>query len=813
MKVLKFGGTSVASSKNIEQVRNIVLKKAKNGSILVVLSAFGGVTNKIEKILSLASTQPKLAQPLINDLSELHIDVMNELLSKGESKSIEALVLKGMNEISEIVKGISIVGEVSPKVRDRIVGIGERLSSIIVSAYFNKKLSTQLLKPIEIIATDDNYGSAIVNYGVTYANIGNLDLSNASIYVCPGFIGATEDGEITTLGRGGSDFTAALFASGLKAEELEIWTDVSGMMTADPRIVKKAQVINNLSYEEAMELSHFGAKVIYPPTIQPVLQQKIPIRIKNTLDPKAEGTLIAANQKTNGKSVQGLTSITNLALVNLKGPGMVGVPSLSYRLFRCFAEYQINVILITQASSEHTISVVIQAEDAKNAAKAVKREFELEIDLGKIDPLEVEKDLAIVALVGSNMQNQVGVSGKMFTTLGTNGVNIKAIAQGSSERNISTVIQSKNLKKALNCLHENFFLSERKRLNLFIIGVGNVGGEFLTQLNNQISILLKSEHLDIRVVGLANSKKMVFEYEGIDLSNWQDLLSKGSNMKSDIFVEKMAELNLRNSIFIDNTATSEIPDHYLDILKMSISIVTPNKVAASSDYQYYTQIKNTALRFRTQFLFETNVGAGLPIISTLNDLVKSGDKIIAIEAVLSGSLNFIFNNYNGEEDFASVVKQAQKEGYTEPDPRLDLSGLDVKRKLLILMREAGLECNMNDIVGEQFIPSASFDAKDVNTFYEILKENEDSFKALYNNAQKGGKRLKYVAQLKDGKATTKLLEIEKEHPFYNLEGKDNIVLYFTRRYPEQPLLIKGAGAGAEVTASGIFADVIKVAHS
>ncbi len=813
MKVLKFGGTSVASSKNIEQVRNIVIEKAKDGLILVVLSAFGGVTNKIEKILTLATTQPNLAQPLINELSELHINIMNGLLANRESKSVEPLVLKGMNEISEIVKGISIVCEVSPKVRDRILGIGERLSSIIISAYFNQQLSTQLLKPVQIIITDDNYGNAIVNYSVTYANIAKLDLNNASLYVCPGFIGATEDGEITTLGRGGSDFTAALFASGLSADELEIWTDVSGMMTADPRIVKTAKVINNLSYEEAMELSHFGAKVIYPPTIQPVLQQKIPIRIKNTLDPGAEGTLIAANQESNERSVQGLTSITNLALVNLKGPGMVGVPSLSYRLFRCFAEYQINIILITQASSEHTISIVIQAEDAKNAAKAVKKEFELEIDMGKIDPLEVEKDLAIVALVGSNMQNQVGVSGKMFTTLGTNGVNIKAIAQGSSERNISTVIQSKDLKKALNCLHENFFLSERKRLNLFIIGVGNVGGEFLTQLKNQIPVLLTNEHLDIRVVGLANSKKMIFEYEGIDLSNWQDHLQNGISMKSTLFVEKMAELNLRNSIFIDNTATGEIPDLYLDILKKSISIVTPNKVAASSDYQYYTRIKNTALRYRAQFLFETNVGAGLPIISTLNDLVKSGDKIIAIEAVLSGSLNFIFNKYNGEEDFASIVKQAEVEGYTEPDPRLDLSGLDVKRKLLILMREAGLESNMKDIVGEQFIPGASFDAKDVESFYEILKQNEDSFKTLYNNAQKDGKRLKFVAQLKDGKATTKLLAVDKDHPFYNLEGKDNIVLYFTRRYPKQPLLIKGAGAGAEVTASGIFADVIKVAHS
>ncbi len=814
MIVLKFGGTSVASSKNIQQVRNIVVEKANDNKILVVVSAFGGVTNKIEEILKLATTKSTLVQPIINELSTLHSEVINNLLDKLEADKLMPKVIQAMNEVSEIVQGINIMGEVSAKVRDRIIGIGERLSSLIIAAYFDKKLSTQLLDPQQIIITDDNFGNAIVNYDKTYANIGRLDLSKTTLHICPGFIGATEDGEITTLGRGGSDFTAALFARGLKADELEIWTDVSGMMTADPRIVKSAKVINKLSYEEAMELSHFGAKVIYPPTIQPVLQEKIPIRIKNTLEPKAEGTLIAkANKQTNGKSVQGLTSITNLVLVNLKGPSMVGVPSLSYRLFRCFADYQINVILITQASSEHTISIVIQAEDARNASRAVKKEFAQEIDLGKIDPLEVEKDLAIVALVGSNMQNQVGVSGKMFTALGANGINIIAIAQGSSERNISTVIQSKDLKKALNCLHENFFLSERKRINLFIIGVGTVGGAFLSQLHSQIPILQDSEHLDIRVVGLANSKKMLFEDEGIDLSKWQVDLSEGTSMDSSVFVEKMAELNLRNSIFIDNTATADIPDLYSEILKKSISIVTPNKVAASSDYKNYILLKNTALRYRTQFLFETNVGAGLPMISTLNNLVKSGDNIIAIEAVLSGSLNFIFNNYKGEKDFASVVKQAQVEGYTEPDPRQDLSGLDVKRKLLILMREAGIECNMDDILDKQFIPDECFKVEDVPSFYTVLQQNEDLFKAMFENARKQGRRLKYVARLKDGKATNQLVEIEKDHPFYNLEGKDNIVLYFTRRYPEQPLLIKGAGAGAEVTASGIFADVIKVAHS
>ena len=813
MKVLKFGGTSVASAKTIKLVRNIVAKEAANNQLVVVVSALGGVTNKFEDIIHTATKDVATALTIVDELSDRHLEVARALLNKEALNNIEPTVLQFMHDLAEMARGINIIGEITPKAKDRILSVGERLSSLIIAAYFKQEFTTELIDPRTLIITDDTFGNATVHYKTTYQNISELDFQKNSVLVCPGFIGASQEGELTTLGRGGSDFTAALFARGLMAEELEIWTDVSGMMTADPRIVKTAKVISKLSYEEAMELSHFGAKVIYPPTIQPVLHQGIPIRIKNTLAPDDEGTLITAKHEISEKTVQGLTSITDVVLVNLKGPGMVGVPSLSSRLFKSFAESNINIILITQASSEHTISTVIKAEDAATAAKAVKKEFSLEIELGKIDPLEVERELAIVALVGSNMQNQVGVSGKMFTALGTNGINIKAIAQGSSERNISTVIESKDLKKALNCLHENFFLSERKRLNLFIVGVGNVGGEFLLQLKNQTPILLKNEHLDIRVAGLANSRKMIFDDDGIDLSNWQNTLNDGATMNSLDFIDKMTALNLRNSIFIDNTATSEIPALYLDIFKKSISVVTPNKVAASSAYSSYDNIKKTALRYRTQFLFETNVGAGLPIISTLKDLIKSGDKIIAIEAVLSGSLNFIFNNYTGDENFSSVVKQAQTEGYTEPDPRIDLSGLDVKRKLLILMRESGIECEMDDIEGEQFIPASSFEAKDVDAFYKILEDNEADFKALYDKTNKAGKRLKFVAHCKNGNAVTKLIAVAPDHPFYNLEGKDNIVVFYTRRYPEQPLLIKGAGAGAAVTASGIFADVIKVGHS
>ncbi len=813
MKVLKFGGTSVASAKNIKLVRKVVAQKAKKEQILVVVSAFSGVTNKLEAIVEEAINNPNKALKFISEIKTQHFEATHELLRAKERKATNITLQVIFDETEKIVEGISIIGEMTPRIKDKILSIGERLSSLVIHQYFNQEFKSQLLNPIELIKTNSNYGSATIKYGQTYENINNLKLSKKTVGVSPGYIAGNEKNEITTLGRGGSDFSAAIYARGLMADELEIWTDVDGMMTADPRIVKSSKVINSLSYEDAMELSHFGAKVIYPPTIQPVLQKGIPIRIKNTFNPTAPGTLITSEVEQNGHTVQGLTSITNVVLVNLKGPGMVGIPSMSQRLFKSFAERSINIILITQASSEHTISIVISANEAVAAAASVRKEFSQEIEQGKIDPLEVEKDLAIVALVGSNMQHQVGVSGKMFSTLGANGVNIKAIAQGSSERNISTVIDQKNLRKALNALHEDFFLSERKRLNLYVVGIGNVGGEFLNQIKDQAPVLKDTEFLDLRVVGIANSKKMIFDDDGINLATFTKKLGKGKSMKMDHFIKQMKTQNLRNSIFVDNTATDHVPKYYQDILRSSISIVTPNKVAASSAYDIYSDIKKIALRYRSQFLFETNVGAGLPVISTLKDLVKSGDKIMAIDAVLSGSLNFIFNNYNGEKPFADIVREAQKQGYTEPDPRIDLSGLDVKRKLLILMREAGIQCELKDIKGKQFISKGAFDAKSVEGFYKILASDEDKMQKLYNSAFKKGNRLKFVAQFRNGKGSTQLLEVGPDHPFYNLEGKDNIVLYHTRRYSEQPLIVKGAGAGAAVTASGIFADVIKVAHS
>ena len=813
MKVLKFGGTSVASAKNIGLVREIVSIKAKKGQLLVVVSAFSQVTNKLQTIVDHAVTDSAIAIKTINQIQKQHITVVHDLLKSHDRKLMLKQLDEIFDEIKHMVQAVNIIGEITPRVTDRIMCVGERLSSQILTAFFNQQFKTVLINPGDYIITDSNFGNVIVDYKTTYANIASAKFPKKSVIISPGFIANDSNGDITTLGRGGSDFSAAIYARGLMAKELEVWTDVDGMMTADPRIVSSAKVIEVLSYEDAMELSHFGAKVIYPPTIQPALQKGIPISIKNTFSPNAKGTLITNELDKNGKTVQGLTSITNLVLVNLKGPGMVGIPSMSQRLFRSFAERNINVILITQASSEHTISIVISEQDASAAATSVRKEFKREIEQGRIDPLEIEKDLAIVALVGSNMQHQVGVSGKMFTTLGANGVNIKAIAQGSSERNISTVINSRDLKKALNSLHEDFFLSERRRLNLYIIGVGNVGGEFLSQIREQAPVLLKNEQLDIRITGLANSRKMIFNDDGINLKSWKKKLDSGKTMKMENFIKEMKKLNLRNSIFIDNTATENVPSHYENILKSSISIVTPNKVAAASEYGNYIKIKKAAQQYRTQFLFETNVGAGLPVISTLKDLVKSGDKISAIEAVLSGSLNFIFNNYDGTQPFAEIVEQAQSEGYTEPDPRVDLSGLDVKRKLLILMREAGVPAEMENINDMQFLPDEAFKAKTVDAFYKVLSNKEDHILSILKKAASKGRKLKFVARYKNGKGSTQLIEVAPDHPFFNLEGKDNIVLYYTRRYAEQPLIVKGAGAGAAVTASGIFADVIKVGHS
>lgn len=814
MKVLKFGGTSVGSGKNIQQVAEILKGLPSDKLSVVVVSAMGGVTDMLIEGSTMASQGDEDYLKIIKKIEKKHIDTIKEIIPVKQQSGALSKTKMLLNDLEDIFRGVLLVKELSPKSADYILGFGERLSSLIISFYLQGELkSISLADPREFIQTDRKFGNANVDYEVTNASIIEYFKGKSGVQLCPGFIASTPEKEPTTLGRGGSDFTASIIAAALSADTLEIWTDVSGIMTSDPRLVKSAHPVPTISYEEAMELSHFGAKVIYPPSIQPAMDKMIPIWIKNTFAPEDEGTYISDKAEPNGSLIKGISSVKNIALINLSGSGMVGIPSFSHRLFKALSEQKINVILITQASSEHTICVGIDVKDADAAREAIEQEFELELQFHKLDPVLIETDLAIVALVGSGMKEQVGVSGRMFDTLSENGISVKAIAQGSSERNISAVITQNNLRKAINSLHESFFLSDKRAINLFIVGVGNVGGELINQVLKQRKYLIENEHVDLRIVGLANSHKMVFNQEGYKNNKWKDALEDGEPMEIGNFISKMKELNLRNSIFIDNTASYEISEYYKQILQSTISVVTPNKVACASDYDNYVDLKKTAQRYKANFLFETNVGAGLPVISTLNDLIKSGDKINKIQAVLSGSLNFIFNTYDEGKSFTDIVKQAQTEGYTEPDPRIDLSGVDVMRKILILIRESGMKMELDEIKSRPFIPEACMEADSVEEFFKRLPDHEETFLEILKSAKSKGKLLKYVATFDNGKASAGLEEVGDDLPFYQLEGKDNIVLFYTERYPEQPLVVKGAGAGASVTASGIFADIMRIANS
>ena len=815
MVVMKFGGSSVASAENIREVKNIILDKADTQQVIVVVSALGGITSQLITCSGYAQKSDEAYLQLFKEIEDRHIALVKSLIGAQKQSAVLGQVKILMNELEDILRGVFLIGELSQKTSDRVLMYGEQLSSTIIAAFLQSSgADVQLVNPRELILTDNTFGRANVMFKETTENIRGYFRNTSGLFICPGFIAANEHQEVTTLGRGGSDYTAAIFAAALEAPKLEIWTDVDGMMTADPRLVKSAYAIAHISYDEAMELSHFGAKVIYPPTIQPVLEKNIPIHIKNTFNKVAEGTIIGAEQQKNGKIIKGISCIEQVALLNLSGTGMVGIPNFSHRLFRALSSDKVNVIMITQASSEHSICVGIDEEDVPMARKAVNEEFKFEMGLKQVNELEIETNLSIIALVGSNMKQQVGVSGQMFNTLGQNGVNVKAIAQGSSEKNISAIIRSDDVKKALNTLHESFFLSERKVINLFIIGVGNVGRALINQLKAQQGYLLDRHHVDLRVIALANSRKMAFQEKGLDLTAWeQHLKLQGETMDLDDFLNKMKHLNLRNSIFIDNTANEEVALKYQSVLKNSVSVVTPNKIACTRSMEEYELLKKTALKYKSRFLYETNVGAGLPVINTLSDLVKSGDEVLKIEAVLSGSLNFIFNHYTGEAPFVEIVKQAQQEGYTEPDPRIDLSGIDVMRKILILIRDSGVPMEIEDIKSEPFVPQKCMNAASVEAFFESLEKEEEIFRKLIRKAREKGCKLKYVATYDQGQAHAGLKMVEPQHPFYNLEGKDNIVLFTTRRYPDQPLVIKGAGAGADVTASGIFADIMRITNS
>lgn len=808
MQVLKFGGSSVANPENIRKVGSVIAAKKAQGPAIVVVSALGGITDQLIRCGNLALAGSPEAEKCTRLIAQRHIDMVKALLPAASQSSILSQVMLHVNEIEDICKGILLLREFSARTRDRLLAQGELLSSRVLSEFLKSEgHDTAWVDARDWIITDSSFGKAGVHMADTESKISEeIRKGKADVMVLPGFIASDRMGNTTTLGRGGSDFTAAVVGSAVRAPMVEIWTDVPGMMTADPRIVRNARPIRRISFHEAMELSHFGAKVIYPPTLQPLMQRRIPVLIKNTFAPDDPGTLIEAGS-SNGSIIRGLSSINHICLLSLEGSGMVGIPGFSSRLFRVLAEHSINVVLITQASSEHSICVGIEESYGPQAKEALDAEFAFEIEKGKVNPVSIESELAIAALVGDNMKSHPGISGRMFGTLGRNGVNVRAIAQGSSERNISAVVALRDIGKAINVLHEHFFETASKQLNLYIAGTGNVGRRLLAQLGQQKEFLQRQLRLQVRVIGLCNSRKMTFD-EGIDLPHWKEALESGVHGDLSLFVDQITLRNLPNSVFVDMTASPAVASVYQQLLQKSISVVACNKVACSAGYSEYRRLKDLSRDYHAGFLFETNVGAGLPVIGTLNDLLHSGDRIRKIEAVLSGTLNYVFNHYDGTRSFSSIVRKAQEQGYTEPDPRLDLGGTDVMRKILILAREAGEHLEMESIVNRSFLPPSCLTGT-IDDFYQEMDRHEPHFRHLLEAARGAGKRLRYVATYEPGKAEVGLAEVSPHHDFYELHGNDNIVLFSTDRYSASPLVVKGAGAGADVTASGVFADIIR----
>jgi len=814
MKILKFGGTSVANARNILLAENIIKKESSQNRVIVVVSALHNVTDSLIKAAEYASFKDESYIPIIKKLEESHLDLVKKLIPVLEQSTWLSFVKKHFNDMEDIYNGIFVLGEFTNKIRDRITSYGEFLSSNIIAARLQcEGLDCVWMNAADQIKTDGSFTNAKVDFNATEVNLKNYVTNHQNqIIIAPGFVAKDQNGNATTLGRGGSDYTAAIIAAAVSAEELQIWTDVSGMMTADPRLVSNAKPIPAISYHEAMELSHFGAKVLYPPSIQPVMVKNIALKIKNTFDPDAPGTLIShsLNQPANEERqiAAGVSNMSHIALLTLEGSGMVGIPGVSAKLFQCLSFEKINVILITQGSSEHSITIAVNEKDMYEAENIVNSTFEDDIRLYRMAPVKIETGLSIVALVGENMKNRSGICAKMFGCLGNNGINIRAIAQGSSERNISIVISEKDIRKAVNVLHEEFFESEIKQVHLYLCGTGNVGSKLIQQIYEQNAYLQENHLINLRIAGISNSRKMLFADKGIPENEFSSWGENATEATIQGFAGEIISRNLRNSVFIDVTASSQVPEVYESLLKRSINIVACNKIAASSDFEKYKNLKYTARNHNCHFHFETNVGAGLPVIGTINDLMKSGDKITSIQAVLSGTLNFVFNHYDGSKTFSEVVAQAQKEGYTEPDPRLDLTGTDVARKILILAREAGYPLQFESIENESFLPEECLQGS-VEDFYAKLTEYEDHFKSLLNNAKKDGKILKYTAEFRDGKAKVGLQHAAPDSDLFHLYGKDNIVIFKTLRYSEQPLVVKGAGAGAEVTASGVFADIIR----
>jgi bifunctional aspartokinase / homoserine dehydrogenase 1 len=812
MKVLKFGGSSVATPARIQSVIDIV-KPYLQEEIAIVFSAFGGVTDQLIQISQQAWSGDLGYKQTLEVLEKRHLEAVRELLSIQKQSSILAQVKIRINELEDVLHGVYLVKERTPRTLDYIMSFGERLSAyIIAQAFKDRGLAAEYLDARTVVRTDNNFGHAKVDFDATHKLVRDHFKGRREVQIITGFVATSNSGETTTLGRSGSDYTAAIFAGALGATDLEIWTDVDGMMTADPRMVKKAFTVPQMSYIEAMELSHFGAKVIFPATMQPAMVNRIPIWIKNTFNPSFKGTMIHAESK-NGKLIKGISSMNQISLLNVQGSGLLGVVGVSSRLFATLARERISVILISQASSEHSICFAIESAHALEAKNAIEREFQFEIRSEEMDEVHVESDLSIVAVVGEGMKHNPGTSGRMFHALGKNGINVTAIAQGSSELNISAVISQVDVAKALNALHEAFFLSDRKVLNIFLVGTGLIGTTLISMMHEQHKKLASDNLLEVNVVAVANSRKMHFSDEGLDLvTSIETMKADGVPMNMRAYYDKMVSLNLPNSIFVDCTSSAEITGFYEDILSANISIVTPNKKANSGSLEDYRKLKAAAFKRGVRFLYETNVGAGLPVINTLNDLLLSGDKVISIEAVLSGTLNYIFSTYREGMKFSDVVKEAKAKGYTEPDPRDDLSGMDVARKILILSREAGSSYEISDISIENLVPEDCRAASTVEEFFAKLEKHDAAFEKLLQDASSRKEKLRYMAVLKAGEVAVHLGTVGESHPFYSLSGSDNIILLTTERYHERPMVIRGPGAGAEVTAAGVFADVIRIGH-
>ncbi len=812
MKVLKFGGSSVATPARIQSVIEIV-KPCLIGEIAVVFSAFGGVTDALIQISTAALQGNDEYKAKLSEIEKRHLEAVRALIGVQKQSSILAQVKFMMNELEDVLHGVYLVKERTPRTLDYIMSFGERLSAyIIAEAFRDRGLGVEFLDARNVIRTDNNFGYAKVDFEKTNKLIRDHFKNHQDVQIITGFVATSESGETTTLGRSGSDYTAAIFAGALAASDLEIWTDVDGMMTADPRMVKKAFTVPEMSYEEAMELSHFGAKVIFPATMQPAMVNRIPIWIKNTFNPTFRGTVIHADY-ANGNMIKGISSMNGISLLNLQGSGLLGVVGASMRLFATLAREKVSVILISQASSEHSICFAVEQQHALRAKLAIEKEFQFELRNEEIDEVHIENDLSIVAVVGDGMKHSPGTSGRMFNALGRNGVNVIAIAQGSSERNISAVIRHADVAKALNSLHEAFFLSDRRVLNIFLVGTGLIGKVLLEMIHDQFGKLAKESLLEINVIAIANSRKMYFSEEGMKLQVCVNEMSeKGEVMNMGAFVSRMIDLNLPNGIFVDCTSSEEVTSHYESILSANISIVTPNKKANSGSMEKYRTLKSTAFKRGAKFLYETNVGAGLPVINTMNDLLLSGDKVILIEAVLSGTLNFIFSSFVEGTSFSEVVREAKAKGYTEPDPRDDLNGMDVARKILILSREAGWDLELSDIKVENLVPDDCQGDMPVEEFFKKLENHNAAFEKLRKNAADKKEKLRYMAVLDNGVVKIQLGSVGEQHPFYSLSGSDNIILLTTERYNERPMVIRGPGAGAHVTAAGVFADIIRIGH-